>query len=82
MRVVGLHHDVLVCTSAYWQTTCTIVRGALGDGSGAEAFVIDSPIVRGALTAILWIQPLPYEHRIVGTRADANAWLRGQLTRH
>lgn len=46
MRVVGVHEDVLVCTSAYWQTTCTIVR------SGAEAFVIDSPVLPDELEAL------------------------------
>jgi glyoxylase-like metal-dependent hydrolase (beta-lactamase superfamily II) len=39
VRVVGLHHDVLVATSRVWQTTCTIVR------SGDEGFVIDSPVL-------------------------------------
>lgn len=39
MRVIGLHSDVLVATSRIWQTTCTIVR------SGAECFVIDSPVL-------------------------------------
>lgn len=29
MRVVSLHADVLVATSRIWQTTCTIVRGAV-----------------------------------------------------
>ena len=37
VRAVGLHPDVLVVTSRFWQTTCTIVR------NGDEAFVIDSP---------------------------------------
>ncbi len=39
MRVVSLHPDVLVATSAIWQTNCTIVR------SGEEAFLIDSPVL-------------------------------------
>ena len=39
MRVVSVHEDVLVATSAFWKTTCTIVR------SGDEAFVIDSPVL-------------------------------------
>lgn len=43
MRVVSLHPDVLVATSAAWQTTCTVVR------SGDEAFVIDSPVFPGEL---------------------------------
>jgi glyoxylase-like metal-dependent hydrolase (beta-lactamase superfamily II) len=38
LRIVSLHPDVLVATSRVWQTTCTIVR------SGAEAFVVDSPV--------------------------------------
>lgn len=46
MRAVGLHEDVIVCTSAYWQTTCTIVRG------GDEAFVIDSPVLPDELEAL------------------------------
>lgn len=55
MRVVGLHADVVVCTSAYWQTTCTIVRGAGvsgEEGPGDEAFVIDSPVLPEELEAL------------------------------
>ena len=52
MRVVGLHPDVLVCTSGYWQTTCTIVRGPVGDDDGAEAFVIDSPVLPEELESL------------------------------
>lgn len=39
MRVVSLHPDVLLATSAIWQTNCVIVR------SGEETFVIDSPVL-------------------------------------
>jgi glyoxylase-like metal-dependent hydrolase (beta-lactamase superfamily II) len=39
MRAVGLHADVMVVTSRFWQTTCTLVR------SGQEAFCIDSPVL-------------------------------------
>src|SRR3954454_10752408 len=46
MRVVAVHPDVLVATSAVWQTTCTIVR------SGDEAFVIDSPVLPEELEAL------------------------------
>jgi glyoxylase-like metal-dependent hydrolase (beta-lactamase superfamily II) len=48
VRVVSLHPDVLVATSAVWQTTCTIVRGPVDNAEGAnaaEAFVIDSPVL-------------------------------------
>jgi glyoxylase-like metal-dependent hydrolase (beta-lactamase superfamily II) len=39
LRVVGLHPDVLLATSAVYRTTCTIVR------SDDEGFVIDSPVL-------------------------------------
>jgi glyoxylase-like metal-dependent hydrolase (beta-lactamase superfamily II) len=39
VRAVGLHEDVVVVTSAFWQTNATAVR------SGSEAFLIDSPVL-------------------------------------
>jgi glyoxylase-like metal-dependent hydrolase (beta-lactamase superfamily II) len=39
VRAVALHPDVLVATSAVWQTTCTLVR------RGEEGFVVDSPVL-------------------------------------
>jgi glyoxylase-like metal-dependent hydrolase (beta-lactamase superfamily II) len=39
LKAVGLHPDVVVVTSRFWQTTCTLVR------SGEEAFCIDSPVL-------------------------------------
>lgn len=50
MRVVALHEHVLLCTSAFWQTTCTVVRGP--DPDAPEAFVIDSPVLPGELEAL------------------------------
>ena len=35
MRVVSLHLDVLVATSAIWQTNCVVVRGAGTGGAGS-----------------------------------------------
>ena len=46
MRVVAVHPDVLVATSAVWQTTCTVIR------SGEEGFVIDSPVLPEELEAL------------------------------
>ncbi len=46
MRAVALHPDVLVATSAIWQTNCVIVR------SGGESFVIDSPVLPDELEAL------------------------------
>src|SRR3954447_25439232 len=39
MKAVGLHPDVVVVTSRFWQTSCTLVK------SGEEAFCIDSPVL-------------------------------------
>jgi glyoxylase-like metal-dependent hydrolase (beta-lactamase superfamily II) len=67
VRVVSLHADVLLATSAIWQTNCVMVRGRVepgGDnvpvkvraagqpGPGAETFVIDSPILPEELDAL------------------------------
>ena len=66
MRVVSLHADVLLATSAIWQTNCVIVRGKVerdlenpvvvrvaGEPEpGAETFVIDSPVLPEELEAL------------------------------
>lgn len=44
-----------------------------------NAFVIPNPLVRGVLTAILWLQPLPYDHVVVNGVADGEAWCRKRL---
>lgn len=46
MRVVSLHPDVLLATSAIWQTNCLLVR------AGQECFVLDSPILPEELEAL------------------------------
>ena len=43
------------------------------------AFVIQSTLVRRALTAILWLQPMPFRHVVVGTLAEGETWCRGRL---
>lgn len=50
VRVVSLHADVLVATSAIWQTNCTIIRGPVGEAG--ETFVIDSPVLPAELEAL------------------------------
>lgn len=42
-------------------------------------FVITSPLVRGVLTAILWLQPLPTDYAVVATMAEAERWARQRL---
>jgi glyoxylase-like metal-dependent hydrolase (beta-lactamase superfamily II) len=46
MRAIGVHEDVVVVTSAIWQTTATAVR------AGGEAFLIDSPVLPDELDAL------------------------------
>jgi glyoxylase-like metal-dependent hydrolase (beta-lactamase superfamily II) len=46
MRVVSLHPDVLLATSAIWQTKCVLIR------AGEEVFVIDSPVLPEELDAL------------------------------
>lgn len=46
-----------------------------------SAFIIDSPFVRGLLTAILWLQPLPAPHKVFSSMDEAVAWCRDRLER-
>jgi hypothetical protein len=43
------------------------------------AFAISSTVIRGALTAIFWIQPPVYEHTVVSTVAEGTSWARKRL---
>jgi glyoxylase-like metal-dependent hydrolase (beta-lactamase superfamily II) len=66
VRVVSLHPDVLVATSAIWQTNCVIVRSVTRENTdnpvevlvagesraGGETFVIDSPVLPEELDAL------------------------------
>jgi len=67
VRVVSLHADVLIATSAIWQTNCAIVR------SGEEAFAIDSPVLPeeiDALPAVLNQAGFPAPVGLLATHAD------------
>jgi glyoxylase-like metal-dependent hydrolase (beta-lactamase superfamily II) len=46
VRVRALHPDVLIATSAIWQTNCAVVRG------GEEVFLVDSPVLPGELDGL------------------------------
>ncbi|CAN5298581.1 hypothetical protein BH09MYX1_BH09MYX1_05970 [soil metagenome] len=46
----------------------------------AGAFVIGSPLIRGALTAIFWIQPMPFPHVVCGKVEEGERWVRQCLT--
>jgi hypothetical protein len=43
------------------------------------AFVIKSAMVRGALTAIFWLQPMDRPHTIVATLDEAEGWAAVKL---
>jgi glyoxylase-like metal-dependent hydrolase (beta-lactamase superfamily II) len=67
VRVVSLHADVLLATSAIWQTNCVIVR------SGEETFAIDSPVLPeelDALPALLEQARFPQPSGLLFTHAD------------
>lgn len=44
------------------------------------AFVIDNIVVRGVLTAILWLQKMPCEYAVFGTRGEAEHWADSKLS--
>ena len=57
MKAVGLHPDVFVVTSRFWQTTCTLLKS--GDAQSAsragegEAFCVDSPVLPDELELLI-----------------------------
>lgn len=56
-------------------------EATLKQHSLGTAFVIDSALVRGVLTAILWMQPMPAAHIVVATIEEAERWAAEQLAR-
>ncbi len=71
MRALALHPDVLLTTSAIWQTNCTIVRGSAEQG--AETFLIDSPVLPDeldALPALLEQSGFPSPSALLATHGD------------
>jgi glyoxylase-like metal-dependent hydrolase (beta-lactamase superfamily II) len=67
VRAVALHPDVLVATSAIWQTNCVIAR------RGEECFAIDSPILPDeldALPALLEQAAFPAPSGLLATHGD------------
>jgi hypothetical protein len=45
----------------------------------AAAIVTDSAIIRGAVTAIFWIRPLPFPTKVTATVRSAEEWLAPYL---
>jgi hypothetical protein len=46
------------------------------------AFVITSAMVRGVLTAVLWLSELPTPYTVVGSMHEAERWCEKQLAQH
>ncbi len=44
-----------------------------------DAFVIQSGLVRGYLTAVFWFSPPPYEYQVFATVPAAMTWVRERL---
>jgi hypothetical protein len=47
--------------------------------SVGAALILHSPIVRGMLKAILWIQPMPQPHLVCSSVDEALQWLRSRF---
>lgn len=43
------------------------------------AFVVTSPLIQGAITAVLWLAPLPFPHKTFTDMGEALKWLRSRL---
>lgn len=56
---------------AHYQSLATACVGT--------AFVAPTAILRGIITAVFWMQRLPYPYAVVGTLSEAEAWCAGQL---
>ncbi len=46
------------------------------------AFVMNSTVVRGVLTAVLWLSDMPSPYRVVGTMSEAEEWCEEQFAMH
>lgn len=54
-------------------------REQLRKYSCGSVFVSGSPLIRGTMTAILWVAPMPMPHAIVATMQEAETWAIGRL---
>lgn len=43
------------------------------------AFVVTSSLIQGAITAVLWLAPLPFPHKTFTSMDDAVKWLQSRL---
>jgi hypothetical protein len=54
-------------------------EAALKKHSVGMTFVIDRAVIRGSLTAILWLQPMPMPHSVFKHYDEAESWLVERL---
>jgi glyoxylase-like metal-dependent hydrolase (beta-lactamase superfamily II) len=77
VRVVSLHPDVILITSAIWQTNCTLVR------AGEECFAVDSPILPQELQALpAVLEQLDPEGRVGRPSPSGHVPLEGRASGH
>ncbi len=48
-------------------------------GCAGTAFVVQSPVVRGVLTAVMWMQDMPHAHATFATYERAERWCIARL---
>jgi len=51
----------------------------LRENTAGTAFVVSNAVIRGLLTAIFWLQPLPHEHLVTQSMEEAERWCRARL---
>ncbi len=44
-----------------------------------SALVVSSQLIRGLITAVYWVAPPNYPHKVVTSRADAEKWVSARL---
>jgi hypothetical protein len=54
-------------------------EGVLARDFAAAALVTDSAIIRGTITAVFWIRPLPMPTHVTATVTDAERWLASYI---
>jgi hypothetical protein len=73
-RDLKIWEPALLRRSADWMREH---RESMRANSLGFAFVLPSPVARGMLKALLFMQPLPQGHHVSSTVADALIWIRG-----
>jgi hypothetical protein len=66
----------LVRRQAQWMK---VNRERVKQKSLGVALVIPSPMIRGVLKAILWLEPMPQPHKLCSNLEDAVSWVHEKL---